>query len=146
MADVFSREKRSSVMACVHGADTTPERQVRLTLFAMGYRYRLHVKSLPGRPDIVLPKHRIVIRVNGCFWHGHPCPNGRLPASNRTYWRPKIAGNVRRDKRTRRQLRAMGWQVLTLWECDLRRWSSGNLSDRLKQLLTRAARQTERVD
>ena len=120
MADVFDRRTRSWVMGRVRSADTAPERRVRRWLHAQGFRFRLHRKDLPGKPDIVLPGLRSVVFVHGCFWHGHPgCPRSRLPASNKAYWMRKIEGNVARDKRTARKLRRGGWHVFTVWECML---------------------------
>lgn len=118
--DVFSRKKRSEVMRAVKGKDTGPELKLRKALFALGYRYRLNAKDLPGKPDLVFPKHRTVIFVHGCFWHGHRCKRGaRVPKSNRAYWTKKIAGNKARDKKNRKALEALGWRVITVWECKL---------------------------
>lgn len=110
--------------------DTKPELIVRRLLHSMGYRYRLHDKRLPGNPDIVLPRHRKVIFVHGCFWHRHDCPDGRkFPRSKPEYWRPKLERNRQRDKTNAARLQELGWQVLTVWECNL---SDGN---ELKQRL-----------
>lgn len=119
--DVFTKEKRSEVMRAVKGKDTKPEVALRKALFALGYRYRLNVKDLPGKPDLVFPKHRAVIFVHGCFWHGHNCKRGaREPKSNVDYWREKIARNKRRDKMNAAALRKLGWRVITVWECELK--------------------------
>lgn len=140
MTDVFSPEKRSAVMACIHGRDTKPELALRSLLHRHGYRFTVHGpknKSLPGRPDLVLPKYRTVIFVHGCFWHGHEnCPAFRLPKSRSAWWRAKIDGNRARDRRTENALRARGWHVVTIWECALktaaaRQW----LADKLPGLL-----------
>lgn len=102
--------------------NTGPELSVRKLLHAEGYRYRLHSKDLAGKPDIVFRTRKRVIEVYGCFWHGHGChPLGQLPKSRTEYWTPKIAGNQERDKRNVRKLKAEGWEVLVLWECDVRR-------------------------
>ena len=93
---------------------------VRRLLHAMGYRYRLHRKDLPGKPDIVLPGHRTVIFVHGCFWHSHDCPKGLPPKSNLDYWLPKLEQNASRDKRKIEQLRSLGWHVVVIWQCELR--------------------------
>ncbi len=107
-------------MRRVKSANTKPEMRVRRWLHARGFRFRLHRKDLPGKPDIVLPKYRTVIFVHGCFWHGHPgCKAADLPASNREYWEAKIGRNVERDRRTRRLLREQGWRVMVVWECKL---------------------------
>jgi DNA mismatch endonuclease (patch repair protein) len=118
--DVFSKKKRSEVMRAVKGKDTGPEIRLRKALFALGYRYRLNVKDLPGKPDLVFPKHRSVVFVHGCFWHGHQCKRGaRVPKSNRAYWTEKIARNKARDKKNKQALEALGWRVITVWECKL---------------------------
>ncbi|MHA7872696.1 MAG: very short patch repair endonuclease [Hyphococcus sp.] len=119
--DVFTPDKRSAVMRAVKSSDTKPERALRKALHALGYRYRLHVKGLPGKPDLVFPKYRTVIFVHGCFWHGHDCKRGaRTPKSNASYWRDKIAGNKARDERNAAALRALGWRVVTVWECEIK--------------------------
>lgn len=120
MADVFSKEERSRVMRRVKSADTKPEMRVRRWLHAQGFRFRLHRKDLPGKPDIVLRKHKTVVFVHGCFWHGHEgCKAADLPASNREYWVAKIGRNVERDRRNQALLREMGWRVIVVWECGL---------------------------
>ncbi len=113
--------QRSHTMRQVKSQDTGPEMRVRRLVHAMGYRYRLHVKDLPGKPDLVFRRLRAVIFVHGCFWHGHDCARGaRVPKSNRDYWTAKIARNVERDQRHRKQLESDGWRVLVLWECGLK--------------------------
>jgi DNA mismatch endonuclease (patch repair protein) len=108
-------------MAAIRGRDTSPELRVRHALHAMGYRYRLHRRDLPGKPDLVLPKHRAVIFVHGCFWHMHRCPYGRpKPATNAEFWEEKRRGNVERDTRNRRALEQAGWRVFVVWECQTR--------------------------
>jgi DNA mismatch endonuclease (patch repair protein) len=108
------------MMAAVRGADTLPELYVRKKLFAEGFRYRLHAKELVGKPDIVLPRFRILVFVHGCFWHGHSCPRGRRPTSNVDFWNAKIDGNVRRDHHNRLALKAAGWSPVVIWECRLK--------------------------
>jgi len=121
MTDVFTPEKRSEVMSRIRGRDTKPELLVRSLIHRMGYRFRLHVKTLPGRPDIVLPRHRKIVLVHGCFWHGHPgCKRARRPQTNREFWRNKIKANIERDGKVLRQLRDLGWDVLVVWECETR--------------------------
>jgi DNA mismatch endonuclease, patch repair protein len=121
MVDKISREHRSRVMASVHSFNTTPEMAVRSLLHRMGFRFRVHRKDLPGRPDICLPKYRKVIFVHGCFWHGHTCVHGsRRPTNNREYWDTKLDGNIRRDADAVRALRKQGWKTLILWECELK--------------------------
>ncbi|MEZ5362762.1 MAG: DNA mismatch endonuclease Vsr [Bryobacterales bacterium] len=120
MADVFSKEERSRVMRRVKGADTKPEMRVRRRLHALGFRYSLHRKDLPGKPDIVLRKYKTVVFVHGCFWHGHSgCKAADLPASNRAYWDRKIGRNLERDKRNQALLREKGWRIIVIWECRL---------------------------
>ena len=119
--DVFSTEKRSDVMRQVRARDTGPERIVRALLWAAGYRYRLHGKALPGKPDLVFAGRRAAVFVHGCFWHGHDCARGaREPKANGDYWRAKIARNRARDARVAGELEALGWTPLTVWECELK--------------------------
>lgn len=117
MTDTVSQVERSRIMAAVKSKDTTPELAVRRLVHAMGYRYRLHVQSLPGKPDLVFPRLRKVINVNGCFWHLHGCARCRIPSSRRRYWVAKLHRNAERDKQVWRALRQVGWQVLVVWEC-----------------------------
>jgi DNA mismatch endonuclease (patch repair protein) len=120
MADVFSKSKRSEIMSRIRGKDTGPEMVIRKALFANGFRYRLHVKNLPGKPDIVLPKYNAVVIVDGCFWHGHKnCKFFRMPTSRISFWRKKIDANRARDVKNRRKLRRLGWNVIQVWECQL---------------------------
>lgn len=126
MTDTVSPEKRSQVMARVGSKDTKPELLIRKGLHAAGFRYRLHVKELPGKPDLVFRRYRSVIFVNGCFWHGHSCPRCRTPNSNTEYWNQKVARNVERDAVNRQSLLDEGWRVLTVWECALTgKWKLG---------------------
>jgi DNA mismatch endonuclease (patch repair protein) len=117
MADTFTKSERSRIMAAVKAKDTTPEMIVRRLVHAMGYRYRLHVQSLPGNPDLVFPRLRKVLFVSGCFWHMHTCGRCRIPSARRDYWVRKLERNAARDKRVQRALRRAGWQVLVIWEC-----------------------------
>jgi DNA mismatch endonuclease, patch repair protein len=133
--DVYSPEKRSAVMRRVKGKDTSPELAVRKALTALGARYRLHRKDLPGNPDIVLPGRKLALFVHGCFWHGHDCARGaRVPKQNRDYWVGKVERNTARDAKTRDALAALGWRVETIWECDLKDASA--LEARLRDLLS----------
>jgi DNA mismatch endonuclease (patch repair protein) len=120
-------EARSALMARIRGKDTAPELTVRRILFALGYRYRLHTKTLPGKPDLVFPTRRKVIFVHGCFWQGHVCLGGKLPSTRTEFWSEKILGNKRRDRRNRSLLRKLGWKMLVVWECSLRRAKKWNL-------------------
>ncbi|WP_374533773.1 very short patch repair endonuclease [Phenylobacterium sp.] len=134
MTDVFTPEKRSAVMRRVKGRDTSPELKVRRALTALGARYRLNRKDLPGSPDIVMAGRRLAIFVHGCFWHGHDCARGsRVPKANREYWTAKVARNVARDARAAADLAAAGWRVETIWECDLK--DAAALTARLQGLL-----------
>ena len=119
--DSVSPEKRSWVMAQIKGQDTKPEKIVRSLLHSMGYRFRLQRKDLPGKPDIVLPKYQTVIFVHGCYWHRHDCPNGqRIPKSRLDFWLPKLERNRERDIKNHALLRVQGWNVLVIWECQLK--------------------------
>lgn len=119
MVDVFSKTKRSEIMSRVGCRDTQPEIRVRHTLHSLGFRFRLHRTDLPGKPDIVLPRHKKVIFVHGCFWHGHRrCPRAKLPSSNVEFWKHKIGSNFLRDKRVRNELKSLGWAVLIIWQCE----------------------------
>lgn len=120
MTDTLSIEERSERMSRIRGTNTAPELALRSALHRLGLRFRLHAKDLPGKPDIVLPKHGSVIFVHGCFWHRHPgCRVATIPKSNTEFWREKFSRNVQRDTRHVRSLRAAGWRVFTAWECDL---------------------------
>jgi len=110
---------RSEVMARVHSEDTTPELLVRRAVHASGFRFRLHRKSLPGCPDLVFVHQAVAVFVNGCFWHGHRCEDGKRPTSNTAYWNSKINGNMARDKRNQKALRRMGWTPVVIWTCRL---------------------------
>lgn len=140
MTDILSKAGRSRLMAAVRTKSTSLEKQVRSALHRRGFRFRLNVPSLPGAPDIVLPRFSTVIFVNGCFWHHHSnCALATLPTSNRSFWRRKLLQNAARDKRNVRRLRVLGWRVLTTWQCS---WSSrarfSREIDRLSRCLTRA--------
>lgn len=132
--DVLTPEQRSRNMRAIKSCNTAPELIVRRVLHSMGFRYRLHRRDLPGKPDLVLPRHRVVIFVHGCFWHRHQCKNGRvIPASRTDFWTNKFARNVERDRKVIKTLRQSGWRVLIVWECqtkDLKR-----LRERLRKFL-----------
>lgn len=122
-------------MSGIGGKNTKPELLVRKALFAAGFRFRLHRKDLPGRPDVVLPGRRVVVFVHGCFWHAHQgCPYAKTPATRREFWEAKLAANVERDRSTREALLSAGWRVLVVWECATR---SSGVRERLSELLTR---------
>jgi DNA mismatch endonuclease, patch repair protein len=114
-------ETRSRIMRAVKGKNTTPELVVRRLVFGSGYRYRLHRKDLPGKPDLVFPRLRKIIFVHGCFWHAHTCARGaRIPQNNRQYWVQKIQRNAIRDRKNRAALKKLGWEVHIIWECELK--------------------------
>ena len=120
-ADVFSQEKRSQIMSRIRAKDTKPEKTVRSLLHKLGYRFRLHVATLPGKPDIVLPKYKTVIFVHGCYWHRHNgCKNTTTPTKNRDLWVNKFNDNIARDQRNRTELEQLGWVVIIIWECKIK--------------------------
>lgn len=119
--DTFSPEKRSDIMRRVRSTNTTPERKVRSLLHHLGFRFRLHRKDLPGKPDIVLPKYSTVVFVHGCFWHRHPgCPRASTPATHQDYWLLKFKRTEKRDQENQKELHRRGWNVILIWECELR--------------------------
>ena len=132
MADNHSKEVRSKNMSHIRSTNSKPEEIVRKYLFSKGFRYRKNVRTLPGCPDIVLPKYHTVILVNGCFWHKHDCGRFVWPSSNTEYWIPKINRNVERDKQNHKKLIDMGWKVLIIWECELKK---NVREDRLERLI-----------
>lgn len=137
MVDRLTPAQRSERMARIRGENTKPELHVRKALHAAGFRFRLHRKDLPGRPDLVLPKYGVVVFVHGCFWHAHHCQKGRIPSTRSEFWEEKFKGNKRRDRRNARELRAMGWRVLHVWECEL---VTPDLRDRAMQKLANKIR------
>jgi DNA mismatch endonuclease (patch repair protein) len=133
--DRLTRAQRSKLMSAVGSRDTSPELRVRRILHRLGFRFRLHRKDLPGRPDIVLPRLNTVVFVHGCFWHGHGCIKGRVrPASNADFWDEKLASNQARDQRNLQDLAAAGWKAIVIWECETRS------VERLAELLPRPLR------
>jgi DNA mismatch endonuclease (patch repair protein) len=132
MADVHSRKIRSYNMSRIKGKDTKPELIVRKFLFSKGFRYRLHTKKLPSKPDIVLPKYNTVIFIHGCFWHGHEgCRYFVVPKTRTEWWLNKIHNNTTKDSASATSLREAGWKVLTIWECDLRKNTANITLDKL---------------
>lgn len=131
--DIYSADKRSNIMSQVKASNSKPEIAVRKVLHALGYRFRLHRKDLPGKPDIVLPKYDGVIFVHGCFWHHHKgCKKSKLPESNAGFWREKIMANVARDKRSLGALNELGWRTMVIWECEVK---SSELPNRIDTFL-----------
>ena len=134
MTDIFSPAKRRQIMSAVKSKNTKPELLVRSTIHRLGYRYRIHVKGLPGRPDLFFSKRKKAIQVHGCFWHGHAgCRRAKLPTTNVSFWREKISRNVSRDQKNSRMAKELGMEYLVIWECETR--DLGALRRRLKEFL-----------
>ena len=134
MADVHTKKQRSYNMSKIKCKDTKPEIVVRSLVHRMGYRYSLHRKDLPGKPDLVLVKHRKIIFVHGCFWHQHNCRKGHsIPVTRKKFWQTKRQGNKDRDRRNLKKLRQLGWNVLTVWECQIK--DVGKLTQRIRKFL-----------
>lgn len=131
--DTRSPEQRRRIMQAVGSKNTGPEMTVRRVLHSMGYRYRLHRKGLPGRPDIVFPGRKKAVFVHGCFWHWHGCSKGQLPKSRQDYWEPKLRRNRERDLENLAELAALGWNTLTVWQCETREIDS--LTERLARFM-----------
>lgn len=137
MVDIVDAETRSRMMRSIRGKDTKPELLLRHALHARGFRYRLHQKGLPGRPDLVFPKYRAAVFVHGCFWHRHPgCPKATTPATREDFWQKKFAENTARDRRNIDQLQSAGWRVLVVWECELTRNAVAPTVQRVSDWLT----------
>ena len=137
MTDTYTPAQRSELMARVRSKDTRPERLVRRLAHRMGYRYRLHYRKLPGRPDLVFPRLKKALFVHGCFWHQHPNPEcrlTRLPKSRLEYWRPKLENNRRRDQRQQDALLDLGWRFMVIWECET--LDIPRLADKIQTFLT----------
>ena len=122
MTDTLTIQERSLLMAKIRGKNTRPEIAVRSLLHRAGYRFRIHVSSLPGKPDIVLPRFRTVVFVHGCFWHRHGCKYSTFPSTRQNFWQTKFEGNVQRDKDNQARLTSQGWRVFVLWECEINSW------------------------
>lgn len=120
MTDIVSKEVRSRMMSGIKGKNTKPELLIRHRLFALGFRYRLHVRDLPGKPDLVFPKYKAVVFVNGCFWHGHDCHLFKWPNTNTEFWKDKIHNNISNDSKNTDQLLALDWRVFKVWECSIK--------------------------
>ena len=143
MADTHSKEVRSRNMSRIRSTNSKPEETVRKALFARGFRYRKNVKELPGKPDIVLPKYKTVIFVNGCFWHKHDCPRFAWPSSNTDYWIPKILRNAERDKENYSALSALGWNVIVVWECELKKKQLTETIDRIEKKILQGGKYSD---
>lgn len=121
MTDIVDSQTRSRMMAGIKNSNTKPEMLIRKALHGMGFRYRLHDKKLPGKPDLVLPRYNAVIQIHGCFWHAHNCPLFKLPKTRTEFWQEKITGNQIRDRKNIEKLMVQGWRVLIWWECNTRK-------------------------
>ena len=128
MVDIVSPEKRSHMMSSIRGKNTKPELLIRRALHARGFRYRIHDKNLPGKPDLCFPKYKAVVFVHGCFWHSHDCSLFKWPKSNAAFWRDKITANAKRDQKHCQALSNRGWRVLTVWECAVKGQKDQNIS------------------
>jgi DNA mismatch endonuclease (patch repair protein) len=133
MSDIYSKSKRSDIMSKISGKETKPEILVRRYLFAEGFRFRKNVRDLLGKPDIVLPKYKTIIFIHGCFWHGHTCKRGTLPQTNYEFWQEKINRNIERDSHNITELKEKGWNVIVIWQCELKNVELQNT--RLRQLI-----------
>lgn len=136
MTDIVTQETRSKMMAAVRSKNTKPEKKVRSVLHSLGYRFRIHCKDLPGNPDIVLPKYKKIIFVNGCFWHQHPnCQKSKRPTTRRAFWDTKLDETIKRDKRNLKKLAYMGWSTHIIWECQIK--SDANLENILLKIFAK---------
>ena len=140
MSDNHTKEQRSYNMSRIRSKNNAPEEKVRKFLFSKGFRYRKNDKKLPGCPDTVLPRYKTVIFVNGCFWHKHNCKRFVWPASNEEYWKKKILRNVERDKTNITELKELGWKVLVVWECELKK---ATINERLEMLVSELKENTQ---
>lgn len=126
--DIWSKEKRSQVMSKIRSKNTKPEKILRSALHQLGYRFRIHKKDLPGKPDIVFTKYNTVIFVHGCFWHYHEdCREGRIPDTNSEFWKKKLLKNIEKDKKQQEQCKKLGWKVLVVWECEVEKHLSDTI-------------------
>lgn len=136
MADIYSITKRSQIMSKISGKNTKPEIIIRKIAHSLGYRFRLHKKDLPGKPDIVFPKYKKVIFVNGCFWHGHKnCNRSKLPATNKKFWKEKIEGNKKKDKSNYSNLKKLEWDYLIMWQCGIKIGNRNKLEKKIQRFL-----------
>ena len=144
MVDVHTAAVRSKNMAAIKNKNTKPELIIRKLIHGAGYRYSLHSKALPGKPDIVLKKYKAIINVNGCFWHAHDCHLFKLPRTRTSFWQEKISGNTRNDERHTKQLRSKGWKISTVWECAIK-GKTQLVPDQILQTLEAWLRSREQV-
>lgn len=136
MVDIFSKAKRSEIMKKVGPKNSKPELFIRSLVHSLGYRFRLHRKDLPGTPDLVFQKYKKVIFINGCFWHGHKdCRKSRLPETNKEFWENKISKNIKNDQKVRKKLLELGWENMTIWECEVKKKNIDDLTQRIIEFL-----------
>jgi len=136
LTDIYSKVKRSQIMASISGKNTKPEIMVRKFLFRNGFRFRINVNTMPGKPDIVLRKYKTIIFIHGCFWHGHKnCSKAKLPTTNTEFWTTKILGNIKRDIKLNSELKQQGWQIITVWECKTK--NSKIFAKEMNKIITR---------
>ena len=133
--DTFSNKKRSKIMQNIKSKNTKPELVIRKLLHSKGYRYKIHDKKLPGKPDIVMPKLKVVVNVHGCYWHYHGCSRSNIPKTQTGYWVDKLEHNKRRDFQNKRKLKKLGWKVIDVWECTLRKKNLEKTFNRLERLI-----------
>jgi len=140
--DTVDRKTRSKIMKSVPQKDTKPEMRLRKALHGLGFRYRLHDKRLPGSPDLVFPKHKIVIFVHGCFWHRHGCKQTTTPTTRKDFWEAKFKANAERDSKNVRELESAGWRVMTVWECELKKADESDLFEKIQEFLLNRTNET----
>jgi DNA mismatch endonuclease (patch repair protein) len=136
MTDIYSKQKRSQIMSKISGKNTKPEIIIRKISHSLGYRFRLHKKDLPGKPDIVFPKYKKLIFVNGCFWHGHKnCKRSKLPTTNKKFWKEKIEGNKKKDQSNYYHIKKLGWDYLIIWQCVIKISNRNKLEKKIQKFL-----------
>lgn len=134
--DIYNKVVRSQIMSNISGKNTKPEIIIRKIAHSLGYRFRLHKKDLPGKPDMVFPKYKKVIFVNGCFWHGHAgCVRSKLPVTRKKFWKEKIENNKKRDKANKIKLKKLGWEYLVIWQCEIKKSDYEKLGERIHTFL-----------
>jgi len=137
MADIYDKRKRSDIMSKISGKNTKPEIVIRKIAHSFGFRFSLHRKDLPGKPDLVFPRYKKVIFVNGCFWHGHnKCSRSKLPSTNIQFWTEKIGATKRRDKSNKIKLKKTGWDYLVIWQCEIKKSTTERLEKKIKTFLS----------
>ena len=135
MSDIFNTFKRKKIMRSIRSKNTKPELIIRKLLFSKGYRFKIHDKKLPGKPDIVMPKRKVVVNVHGCYWHYHGCSRSNVPKTQTEYWVEKLENNKRRDFQNKRKLKKLGWRVIDVWECTLKKKNLEKTFNKLERLI-----------